>query len=79
MLNVGFGVTFYTVFVYAVSYIKEIDRLPEGVDLELNTMSMSLLLLILPLAAWLSDRVGRKPMLVIGSAIPTFGALPCFS
>ena len=49
LLNVGFGVSFYTAFVYAVSYIKEIDDLPEGVALDLNTGSMTLLLLLLPL------------------------------
>ena len=54
LLNVGFGPAFYTAFVYAVSYIKEIDRLPEGVALDLNTGSMALLLVIMPLAAWLS-------------------------
>jgi len=78
LLNVGFGAAFYTAFVYAVSYIKEIDRLPEGVALDLNTGSMALLLLIMPLAAWLSDRVGRKPLLVTGSALLAFGAVPFF-
>lgn len=78
LLNVGYGVAFYTVFVYAVSYIKEIDRLPEGLALDLNTLSMSFLLLVLPLAAWLADRVGRKPMLVVGNAILAFGAIPLF-
>ena len=78
LLNVGFGAAFYTAFVYAVSYIKEIDRLPEGVALDLNTGSMALLLLIMPLAAWLSDRFGRKPLLVTGSALLAFGAVPFF-
>jgi len=78
LLNVGYGVTFYTVFVYAVSYIKAIDHLPDGVALDLNTLSMSLLLLLLPGAAWLADRIGRKPMLVAGSAALAFGAVPLF-
>jgi MFS transporter, MHS family, proline/betaine transporter len=78
LLNVGFGVAFYTAFVYAVSYIKQIDRLPEGTALDLNTASMTLLLLILPLAAWLSDRFGRKPLLVSGSALLMVGAVPFF-
>jgi MHS family proline/betaine transporter-like MFS transporter len=78
LLNVGFAVSFYTAFVYAVSYIKEIDHLPEGVALDLNTGGMTLLLLILPLSAWLSDRYGRKPLLVTGSALLAFGAIPFF-
>lgn len=78
LLNVGFGVAFYAAFVYAVTYIKEIDRLPERVAFNLNTGSMALLLLILPGAAWLSDRFGRKPLLIAGSAMLALGAVPLF-
>ncbi len=78
LLNIGFGVGFYTAFVYAVTYIKEIDKLPERIALNLNTESMALLLIILPAAAWLSDRFGRKPLLIAGSGLLTFGAIPLF-
>ena len=78
LLNIGYGVGFYAAFVYAVTYIKEIDKLPEGIAFNLNTESMALLLIILPAAAWLSDRFGRKPLLIAGSALLTFGAIPLF-
>jgi len=78
LLNIGFGVGFYTAFVYAVTFIKEIDKLPERIALNLNTESMALLLIILPAAAWLSDRFGRKPLLIAGSGLLTFGAIPLF-
>ena len=78
LLNVGFGVSFYAAFVYAVTYIKSIDKLSAEIAFNLNTASMALLLLILPLAAWLSDRFGRKPLLIAGSMILTFGAIPLF-
>lgn len=78
LLNIGFGVAFYTAFVYAVTYIKSIDKLPESIALDLNTVSMAALLLILPGTAWLSDRYGRRPLLISGSAILTFGAIPLF-
>jgi MHS family proline/betaine transporter-like MFS transporter len=78
LLNVGNGVGFYTAFVYAVSYIKEIDNLPEQLALNLNTGAMALLLLIMPLTAWLSDRIGRKPMIITGAALLLFGAVPLF-
>lgn len=79
LLNIGNGVGFYAAFVYAVTYIKEIDKLPEQLALDLNTGAMALLLLIMPLTAWLSDRVGRRPLIIVGSAILTFGALPLFA
>lgn len=78
MLNVGNGVGFYAAFVYAVSYIKEIDKLPEAAALDLNTGAMALLLLIMPLTAWLSDRIGRKPLIIAGAAVLVFGAIPFF-
>ena len=65
-------------FVYAVTYIKTIDKLPGAIAFNLNTTSLALLLLILPATAWLSDRFGRKPLLIAGSALLTFGAVPFF-
>ena len=78
LLNVGYGISFYAAFVYAVTYIKEIDHLPEGVAFNLNTLSMALLLLFLPMGAWLSDRIGRKPILIAAGTLMTFGAIPLF-
>lgn len=78
LLNVAFAVSFYAIFVYAVTYIRELDRLPAAQALDLNTGSMALALAVLPLAAWLSDRVGRRPLLILGSAILTFGSVPLF-
>jgi len=78
LLNVGFGVSFYAAFVYGVTYIKEIDKLPGRIAFNLNTEAMALLLVVLPVAALLSDRIGRKPMLIAGSVILAFGAIPFF-
>ncbi|MCP3852031.1 MAG: MFS transporter [Gammaproteobacteria bacterium] len=78
LLNVGFGVSFYTAFVYAVTYIKEIDHLTEKVALDLNTLSMILLLVLIPMASWFSDRFGRKALIILGSSILAFGAIPLF-
>jgi len=78
LVNVGFGVAFYAAFVYSVTYIKTIDKLSESIALNLNTLSMVILLALLPASAWLSDRFGRKPLIVLGSALLTFGAIPIF-
>ena len=78
LLNIGYGVGFYAAFVYAVTYIKNIDKLPESIALDLNTVCMVLLLVLLPVTSWLSDRFGRKPLMILGSVILTFGAIPLF-
>ena len=64
LMNVGPNVVFYTAFVYAVTYIRNIDQLPESIALELNTFAMLFMLFVLPFAAWCSDRWGRKRLLV---------------
>ena len=78
LLNMGFGVSFYAAFLYAVTYIKQIDHLPAQVAFNLNTLSMALLLVFLPFGAWLSDRIGRKPILITSGTLMTFGTIPLF-
>ena len=78
LLNIGNGVAFYAAFVYSVTYIKTIDKMPSSIAFDLNTEAMATMLLAMPLAAWLADKVGRKPLLIAGGAIITFGAIPFF-
>ncbi len=78
LLNSGISVAFYTTFIYAVSYIRSIDRLPESLALELNTLSMLVLLLVLPISAWLADRYGSRGMLNVALGLLTVLAIPLF-
>ena len=78
LLNIGGGVGFYAAFVYVVSYVKEIDMVPERIALNINTVSMAILLILYPLTAWLSDRIGRKPLLIAGGGMLMFGSIPLF-
>lgn len=77
-VNAGNGVAFYLVFVYSVTYMKEIDNLAGDVAFDLNTAAMFLMLLVMPLSAWLSDRIGRKPLMLLGMGGVALGAIPCF-
>ena len=77
-LNIASSVGYYAAFVYAVSYLEDIDNFSDTTALSLNTGILAVLLLLYPIAAWLSDRIGRKPMLISGSALMCFGALSFF-
>ena len=78
-LNIASSVGYYAVFVYSVSYMEEVDHLSSATSLSLNTGVLAVLLLLYPVSAWLSDRIGRKPMLISGASLLCFGALPLFN
>ena len=75
MSNVGF----YMMFVYVTTYLSEEVGVPMAVALEIDTLAMGSLLVITPLAAWLSDRIGRKPVLLVASIGCLMFALPLFA
>jgi MHS family proline/betaine transporter-like MFS transporter len=67
LLNVINGVGFYIAFVFLVTYMQTVGGLREAAALEINTVNMLVLLAMFPLAGWLSDRAGRKPLLLTGT------------
>jgi MFS transporter, MHS family, proline/betaine transporter len=72
------AVTFYISFVYIVSWLQFADGIAPALALGINTASMAALLAVMVGAGWLSDRIGRKPLLMAGTALGIVGALPCF-
>ena len=77
-LSVFSAVTFYIGFVYMVSWLQTADGIPPSRSLEINTFSMVVSLPVLIAAGWLSDRVGRKPLMLLASMGGLVGALPLF-
>src|SRR5436190_23912885 len=77
-LSVFSSVTFYVGFVYMVSWLQTADGIAPSRSLEINTFSMVVSLPMLIAAGWLSDRVGRKPLMLLASMGGLIGALPLF-
>ena len=77
-LNVMNAVGFYMIFVYVVTYEKVVVHLEAANALDINTFNMAILLLIVPVAGALSDRVGRKPVLLAGTVGAILFAWPLF-
>lgn len=65
-LNVASAATYYTLFVYAATWLSESTPISRAVALDITTVTILTFLVVLPLAAWASDRFGRKLMLVTG-------------
>jgi MFS transporter, MHS family, proline/betaine transporter len=71
-------VIFYIGFVYLVSWLQTADGIPPSRSLEINSFSMLSSVLVLIAVGWLSDRIGRKPLMLLASTGGFIGALPLF-
>jgi MHS family proline/betaine transporter-like MFS transporter len=65
-------------FVGAVTYLKEVVHFRSGTALDINSINMTILLILVLAAGALSDWVGRNPLLVAGSLGLVVLAWPLF-
>lgn len=75
-LNIMGAVCFYLIFVYMTTWLVTQVHETKSTALDINTISLFVLLIAVPLFAMLSDKVGRKPMLLIGSILMAACAYP---
>ena len=59
------SISFYLMFIYAASYLTERMHVSTARALDINTLSLVVMLVLVVPSAILSDRVGRKPMLYV--------------
>ena len=78
-LSIFTAVTFYLIFVYLVSWLQLINKMGQEISLEINTISMAVSIPISIAAGALSDRIGRKPLLIGTVAVTIFLAYPLFN
>ena len=64
-----YAVGFFVVFVFIVSWLQRVDGIAPARALTINTISMVLLTVAMFAMAWLSDRTGRKPLILIAAAL----------
>lgn len=72
------AVGFYTLFVYMSVYFTKIVQIPKAEALAINTIALLAMLLLIPCAGALSDKLGRKPLLFAGAIGMLFFTLPLF-
>jgi MHS family proline/betaine transporter-like MFS transporter len=78
LLNIGNAVAFYTIFVYAVSFLEQVVHFSDQKALRNNSIAMAFILLVMPLSAKMADRYGRKNVLLVGFLMLTLSAIPLF-
>ena len=58
--------TFYMMFVYANTYLTEHMHFSATRAMEINTISLFVLTVLIPVSGWICDRIGRKPIPISG-------------
>jgi MFS transporter, MHS family, proline/betaine transporter len=77
-LSVFNAVGFYISFVYLVSWLQVADGIAPARALEINSLSMAVLLPVMIVTGLLTDRFGRKPFLLLATILGFVGAIPVF-
>jgi MFS transporter, MHS family, proline/betaine transporter len=77
-LSVFNAVGFYVSFVYLVSWLQMADGIAPTRALEINSISMAVLLPVMIVTGLLNDRFGRKPFLLLAVILGFVGAVPLF-
>lgn len=72
------AVGFYVSFVFLTSWLQEVDGIRPSVALTLNTVNMVVLVGLLIAFGWLSDKIGRVPILAGATAAAVVLAVPLF-
>lgn len=72
------ALSFYFLAGYFVSFLQTVGGLSRPQSLGLNAVIMAIMALATPFAGHLSDKVGRRPMLLVGSAGVVILVIPAF-
>lgn len=73
-----FGTSFYTLFVWMPTYLTDIVKPPLENALTINTISMVLLLAMIPVGGILADRFGQKPVMLWATGVLGVIVYPIF-
>ncbi len=76
LLNMSAATTYYLLFVYVATWLAETNTTARSLALNITTLSIVTFLVVAPVAGWISDRYGRKLMLIVGMAACGIGAYP---
>jgi len=76
--SASIGVAYYIAFVYLTTYLTDVVKTESADALDMNTAAIVFLIMCMPIFAWLSDRIGRKPVMLAGSAGLLIFAYPLF-
>jgi len=78
-LNMTFAVGFYTVFIYNPLWMQKFSNTTNSYALEINSLALVVAILAMLISSSLSNRFGRKPMLIISTGGLTLFSFPLYT
>ncbi|QUG75643.1 MFS transporter [Erwinia sp. E602] len=72
------GPGYYILFVYMPTYLNKVMHFTQVQSLMVTACGLLTIIAAIPLMAWLSDRLGRKPLLIASAMAMAVLAWPCF-
>ncbi|MCP5327461.1 MAG: MFS transporter [Sinobacteraceae bacterium] len=79
VLSAGGGMGFYTYTVYMQKFLVNTSGFDKGVASQIVTAVLVTMMLLMPPMGWLSDRVGRKPVMMFSYGAGALFAVPVLS
>jgi MFS family permease len=67
-LRIGENITYYIITAFSITYITEVVHLSRAVALDALLAGAAVEVLLIPVFAWLSDKIGRRPVYFVGAA-----------
>lgn len=77
-MNAVGSVGFYLCFVFVTTYLRQTEHMQASTALDINTLAVLIQMGTFPLAAALSDKIGRRPVLLTAVASLLVLGLPLF-
>jgi MHS family alpha-ketoglutarate permease-like MFS transporter len=75
-LTAGGTVAFYTFTTYAQKFLVNTAGFSKAAATQVSALTLLLFMLVQPLVGYLSDRVGRRPVLIAFGVLGTLGTVP---
>ncbi|MCC3719990.1 MFS transporter [Rouxiella badensis] len=72
------GPGYYVLFVYMPTYLNKVMHFAQIQSLMVTACGLLTIIGAIPMMAWLSDRLGRKPLLIASAIAMALLAYPCF-
>jgi MFS transporter, MHS family, proline/betaine transporter len=77
-LTAGWVVSFYVYLVYLPSFLSKFAGVSPAVALWANSAGLAAMVVAIPIAGAISDKIGRKPLLIVAALLSVVAPYPVF-